>query len=422
MPTLDHTHDAAATSWEVSANGHPDFPIQNLPLCVFSRPGEAARGGVAIGEMILDLAALVASGLLPSELALAAAAPLNGFLALGPTPRIALRHLVFDLLRAESTPRPSLLVRQAEAILHLPMTVTDFSDFYAGIHHATTTGKMLRPDLPLSVNYKHLPIAYTGRTSSVRPSGTPVQRPNGQRKPAKEAVPSFGKSRNLDFELEMGIWVGQGSELGAGVPIAEAADHIAGYCLLNDWSARDIQGWETVPLGPFLGKSFLTTISAYVVTPEALAPFMVAHTTRPAEDPAVLDYLLDAHDQAEGALDLVLEAWIQTPSLPAPHLLCRSNSQALYWTPSQLITQQASNGCDLNAGDLLGSGTLSGPTLDSAGSMLELSQGGRVPLALPSGETRRFLEDGDTLELRAYGQRAGFAQIGFGPCVGGVTA
>ena len=418
MPMLDHTHDAAATSWEASANGHADFPIQNLPLCVFSRPGEAARGGVAIGDQILDLAA---PGLLPPELALAGQAPLNGFCALGAAPRRALRHLVFDLLRTGSTPRPSLLVPQAEAVLHLPMRVTDFSDFYAGIHHATTTGKMLRPDLPLSVNYKHLPIAYTGRTSSVRPSGTPVHRPNGQRKPAKEAVPSFGKSRNMDFELEMGIWVGQGSALGAGVSIAEAADHIGGYCLLNDWSARDIQGWETVPLGPFLGKSFLTTISAYVVTPEALAPFRVPLTTRPADDPAVLDYLLDARDQSEGALDLVLEAWIQTPSLPAPHLLCRSNSQALYWTPAQLLTQQASNGCDLNAGDLLGSGTLSGPTLDSAGSMLELSQGGRVPLVLPSGETRRFLEDGDTLELRAYGVRDGFAQIGFGPCVGTVT-
>jgi fumarylacetoacetase len=417
MPHLDHTHDKATTSWEATANGHPQFPIQNLPLCVFSRAGEAARAGVAragvaIGDKLLDLAAA----------GFEVSVPLNDFLAGGPAPRRALRWAVFDLLKHGAAPRPDLLLAQNEAVLHLPFRVGDVVDYYAGIYHALTTGRMLRPDQPLTPNYQHLPIAFTCRSSTVRPSGTPVHRPNGQRKPGRETVPSFGPSRNLDFELEVGIWLGAGSELGHSVPIGEAAEHIAGYCLFNDWSARDIQGWETVPLGPFMGKSFLTTISPYVVTPEALAPFRTPAFARLADDPAVLDYLLDAADQAEGGLDLVLEAWISTPTLAEPHLLARSSAEGLYWTPAQLVAHQSSNGCDLNAGDLLASGTLSGPTPESAGSILELTKGGRAPIQLPNGETRRFLEDGDSIELRGYARRDGFAQIGFGPCVGTIDA
>ena len=430
MPQLDRTHDATKLSWEESANGHSDFPLQNLPLCVFSRPGKPPRGGVAIGDMILDLQALTDLGLLrgaAGELVAAAAqTPLNAFLARGAAARRQLREILFDFLAQGSTPRRGLLVAQADVTLHLPLTVADFTDFFAGIHHALNVGRMLRPDQPLAANYKYLPVAYQGRASTVRASGARLLRPHGQRKPAKETVPSFGPSRNLDFELELGIWLGQGSEIGTRVPVAQAGAHIAGYCLLNDWSARDIQGWEATPLGPFLGKSFLTTVSPYVITPEALAPFMVAQPARAEDDPAPLDYLLDAQDQAEGAVSLTLEAHLLTPKLAeaglGAHLLSRTSSLSMYWTPAQLIAHQASNGCELSCGDLLGSGTLSGPTPDSAGSMLELSRGGREPIALASGETRRFLEDGDTVVLRAWAERAGYARIGFGPCAGTVEA
>jgi fumarylacetoacetase len=425
MIELDATHDATRTSWVASANGHRDFPLQNLTLCSFSPPGKEARGGVAIGDSILDLAALADLGLAGDAARLAARAPLGDFFAAGPGPRRALRQAVFDLLAKGATPRPELLVDAADCTLHLPMSIGDFTDFYASIHHATTVGTMLRPDQPLAANYKYLPVAYTGRASSVRLSGTQLRRPSGQRKPAREPEPSFGPSRNLDFEMELGIWVGAGNELGSPIPIAEAADHIAGFCLLNDWSARDIQGWEATPLGPFLGKSFLTTISPFVVTPEALAPFRSPAFAREAGDPAMMDYLADAFDQAHGGLDIVMEAHLLTPGLAAaglaPHLLSRSNATAMYWTVAQLLTHQASNGCDLHPGDMLGSGTLSGPTPESAGSLLELTRGGRQPIALASGETRRFLEDGDTLVLTGRAEREGFVSIGFGPCSGTVA-
>jgi fumarylacetoacetase len=293
------------------------------------------------------------------------------------------------------------------------------------MYHALNVGTMLRPDMPLAVNYKHLPVAYHGRASSVRLSGTALRRPNGQRKPGRDPEPSFGPSRNLDFELELGVWVGRGNALGEPIAIGEADDHVAGFCLLNDWSARDIQGWEATPLGPFLGKSFLTTISPFIVTPEALAPFRIAAFVREAGDPVPMDYLSDAADQAAGGLNITMEAHLLTPGLAAAglgaHLLSRSNASAMYWTVAQLLTHQASNGCDLRPGDMLGSGTLSGPTPDSAGSLLELSRGGRAPIALESGETRRFLEDGDTLTLTGRAERDGFASIGFGPCSGTVA-
>jgi fumarylacetoacetase len=281
---------------------------------------------------------------------------------------------------------------------------------------------LFRPDNPLMPNYKYVPVGYHGRASSIQVSGTDVRRPNGQRKPASEAVPSFGPSRSLDFELELGVWLGCGNALGTPIPIAQAADHIAGFCLLNDWSARDIQGWEAQPLGPFLGKSFLTTVSPWVVTPEALAPFRIAQATRPDGDPAPLPHLLDAADQAAGALDIALEATLLTPGLKenslAPHKLSASNARHLYWTVAQLVVHHASNGCNLRPGDIFGTGTISGPDAQSLGSLLEISMGGRQPVTLASGETRRFLEDGDEIIMKGYCEREGFRRIGFGECRG----
>lgn len=424
--TTDHTHDPSLQSWVASANGHPDFPIQNLPFGVFGPLAGAPRGGVAIGDMILDLRAVHEAGLLDEEAQAAAhaciGASLNPFLALGAGPRRALRDAVSALLQEGSDERPHLLHRADDCILYLPAHVGDYTDFYAGIHHAEAVGKQFRPDAPLLPNYKWVPIGYHGRASSVRPSGADVRRPNGQRKPGAETEPSFGPSRNLDYELELGIWVGVGNALGTAIPIAEAADHIGGFCLLNDWSARDIQGWEYQPLGPFLAKSFCTTVSPWIVTPEALAPFRAPQPTRPNDDPAPLPYLHDAADQAVGALDLELEVLLITPGMRkqglAPHRLSIGSSLALYWTPAQMLAHHASGGCNLNPGDLMGTGTISAPTSDGSGSLLEITQGGRAPITLPSGEERRFLEDGDEVILCARAKREGAAPIGFGPCRG----
>ncbi len=432
MPKTDATHDPKRRSWVDSANGHPEFPIQNLPLGVFVPPGGGApRGGVAIGDFILDLAAAHAAGLFGGEAAAAAEAAsgpaLNDLFALGTAPRAALRARLSELLALDSAERPRVepcLHRAADCAMQLPARIGDYTDFYAGIHHATNTGRQFRPDNPLLPNYKYVPIAYHGRSSSVVPSGTAVRRPNGQRKPGRETTPSFGPSRNLDYELELGIWMGPGNALGTPIPISEAGERIAGFCLLNDWSARDIQGWEYQPLGPFLGKNFCTTISPWVITPEALAPFRVAQPPRAEGDPAPMDYLLDAADQREGALDLELEVLLITPGLREkglpPHRLALSNARHLYWTPAQLIAHHACGGCNLQPGDLFGSGTISGPEESSFGSLLETTQGGRKPLQLASGETRRFLEDGDEVILRAHARREGFASIGFGECRGTV--
>jgi fumarylacetoacetase len=426
MSQIDHTHDASLRSWVQSANGHPDFPIQNLPHGVFSPNGAPPRGGIAIGDHILDLESLVEAGLLAGEAASLAARPeLNAFFALGAGPRTTLRHEISALLADTSQPRPEFLHDSAACRMHLPATIGDYTDFYAGIHHALNVGLMLRPDQPLMPNYKHVPVGYHGRASSVRPSGLPVIRPSGQRKPGNATEPSYGPSRNLDYELELGIWIGPGNELGAPIGIAEAADHIAGFCLLNDWSARDIQGWEYQPLGPFLGKSFHTSISPWVITSEAMAPFRMPQDVRPEGDPAPLDYLANTADQAAGALNVELEAQLLTPRMrdagAAPHRLSLGHTRHMYWTPAQLATHHTSNGCDLRPGDLFGTGTLSGPTPESAGSLLELSRGGRAPLTLPSGETRRFLEDGDTVILLARAHRPGFVSIGFGPCIGTIA-
>lgn len=433
---IDETHSPGRRSWVASANEHADFPIQNLPLGVFSPPGGAARGGIAIGDDIFDIAAALELGLfagLAAEAAQAASgAALNPLFALGGEPRRALRRRVGDILDADGSDRARvegsrsrLVHRAADCRLELPAEIGDYTDFFAGIHHATNAGKLFRPDNPLLPNYKYVPIGYHGRASSIRPSGAGVRRPNGQRKPATDAVPSFGPARNLDYELELGVWIGPGNALGTPIPIAEAESHIAGFCLLNDWSARDIQAWEYQPLGPFLGKSFFTTISPWVVTPEALAPFRTAQAPRPEGDPAPLSYLLDARDQAGGALDIELEALLLTEGLrekglPA-HRLSAGSARHLYWTVAQLVAHHSSGGCDLQPGDIFGTGTISGPDESALGSLLEISAGGRRPVTLASGETRRFLEDGDTVIMRAHGRREGFATIGFGECRGTIA-
>jgi fumarylacetoacetase len=430
---IDDSHSPSRRSWLASASHHPDFPIQNLPLGVFTPPSGAARGGVAIGDDILDLAVGLELGLfdgLAARAAEAASGPtLNPLFALGSEARRALRRRLGEILDADGRERARIeplrsrfIHRAVDCRLELPAAIGDYTDFFAGIHHAANAGKLLRPDNPLLGNYKYVPIGYHGRASSIVVSGARVRRPNGQRKPAAEPVPSFGPSRNLDYELELGVWIGPGNEVGTPIPIAEAASHIAGFCLLNDWSARDIQAWEYQPLGPFLGKSFLTTISPWVVTPEALAPFRTAQAPRPDGDPAPLPYLLHARDQAAGALDIELEALLLTPGLrekglPA-HRLSASNARHLYWTVAQLVAHHTSGGCNLRPGDIFGTGTISGPGEHALGSLLEMSAGGRRPVALASGESRRFLEDGDTVVMRARCQREGFASIGFGECRG----
>ena len=433
---IDETHSVARRSWVASANGHADFPIQNLPFGVFTPGSGAARGGVAIGDEIFDLAAAAGLGLFDTQAApvaeAASGATLNPLFALGRGARVALRRRVSEILDADGPERARieglrarLLHRAADCRLELPAAVGDYTDFFAGIHHATNAGKLFRPDNPLLPNYKYAPSGYHGRASSIRPSGANVRRPNGQRKGATEAAPSFGPSRSLDYELELGVWIGPGNELGTPIPIAAAGDHVAGFCLLNDWSARDIQGWEYQPLGPFLGKSFFTTISPWVVTPEASAPFRMAQASRPAGDPPPLPYLLDAADHAAGALDIELEVLLLTADLAAkrlpPHRLSLGNTRHLYWTVAQLVAHHSSGGCNLRAGDLLGTGTISAPTDEGLGSLLEISAGGRRPLTLTSGETRRFLEDGDTVIMRARCRREGFASIGFGECRGTIA-
>ena len=428
MPTLDATHDPGRRSWVASADGHPDFPIQNLPLGVFSPAGSGGpRGGSAIGGEILDLPAALAAGLFEGAARraaeAAAGADLNPLLALGAEPRRALRARLSELLSegaAERARVEPLLHRAADCLLHLPAAIGDYTDFYVGIHHATNVGKLFRPDNPLLPNYKWVPIGYHGRASTIRPSGVPVRRPNGQRKRPDEAAPGFGPCRNLDYELELGIWIGPGNAQGAPIPIGEAGAHVAGYCLLNDWSARDIQSWEYQPLGPFLAKSFATTISPWIVTPEALEPFRTAQPPRPQGDPAPLAYLHDDADQREGAFALELEVLILTERMRSmgrePQRLSRSSTRHMYWTVAQMVAHHTCNGCSLRPGDLLGSGTLSAPTPDGYGSLLETTQGGKAPVALPGGETRGFLEDGDEIVLRARARREGAVSIGFGEC------
>ncbi|WP_068079392.1 fumarylacetoacetase [Novosphingobium rosa] len=421
LPQIDHTHDAALKSWVPSADNHPEFPIQNLPFGVFSPQARAARIGVAIGDYVVDLAAL--RDILPEAASEALVQPnLNALFALPAQDRRALRLRLSELLSDDTLSGAVVpaLYPQAEVTLHLPARIGDYTDFYVGIHHATNVGKLFRPDNPLLPNYKYVPIGYHGRASSVRPSGEPVVRPRGQRKAPDADAPVFEPSARLDYELELGIWVAQGNALGTTIPIGQASEHIAGISLLNDWSARDVQAWEYQPLGPFLAKNFHTTVSPWVVTTEALAPYRIAQPPRPEGDPAPLPYLLDVQDQAQGALSLTLSVWFSSAKMReegrAPLRLSEGPASNMYWTLAQIVAHHASNGCNLNPGDLLGSGTISGPTPESYGSLLEITEGGKRPFTLPTGETRSFLQNGDEISITASAHAPGRASIGFGEC------
>jgi len=426
--TLDETHDPSLMSLVAGANApDSDFPIQNLPYCAFrprAAPGSEPRIGIAIGDAILDVAALAHFMEEPAARAAAAcAAPhLNALMALGPDAWAALRTAVSRLLRADA-PRSRVepcLTAMAAAEFFVPAKIGNFTDFYASIFHATNAGKLFRPDNPLLPNYKYVPVAYHGRASSVRASGVSVKRPSGQTKRGDETVPVYRLARSLDYELELGFYIGTPSALGSPVPIGEAGGHIFGFCLLNDWSARDIQGWEAQPLGPFLGKNFCTTVSPFAVTTAALKPYRIPAFARPDGDPAPLPYLTAVQDQAEGGIDIVLEAFLLTAKMresgAAPHRLSRGSYANVYWTVAQMVAHHASNGCNLEIGDLMGSGTVSGPEPESWASLLELSRGGRERIALPNGETRAFLEDGDEVIFRGHCARPGAARIGFGEC------
>lgn len=460
MPyAIDETHDPNLKSWVESANDpKSDFPIQNLPLSLWNTTNLNAQGDhvlVPIGDMYLDLDELSEAGLLDKgiygaihglsvdrgdmSLQHLAASPLSI--------RKALRKRLIELLSGEDPSlrdnddlRKRCMYSRDEVHENaMPLTITsrDYTDFYASINHATNVGSMFRPDNPLLPNYKWIPVGYHGRASSVVHSGTPITRPRGQQAPAEDGgAPAFGPCKMLDYELEVGVVVSRGNELGSTIDIANAEDHILGLCLLNDWSARDMQKWEYQPLGPFLAKSFATTVSPYIVTMEALAPFRSPRYERPAGDPQPLPHLDSDHDRSAGAIDLTLEVYLQTADMRkrglSPHRLSRGNFKDMYWTVAQMLTHHASNGCNMQPGDLLGSGTVSGPTRDSRGCLLELTWDGdpwatppvqapttqRTPIKLESGEERRFLQDGDEIILKGYCEREGFRRIGFGECRG----
>ena len=423
----DPTNEPGLKSWVDSAQ-RSDFPIQNLPLGIFSEAKGRRRPGVAIGDYVLDLAAI--ADLLDEEWRGDLSQPvLNAWLSRGNDAQGELRARLSELLsdeRYRDDVEPQL-IGQSEVRLHVPCLIGDYTDFYVGIHHATNVGRQFRPDNPLLPNYKYVPIGYHGRASSVRASGESVIRPSGQRKPPTAEVPEYGPSARLDYELELGLWVGRGNELGSPVPIGQAADHIAGYCLLNDWSARDLQAWEYQPLGPFLAKNFLTSVSPWIVSGQALAPFRKAMPPRPEGDPAPLPYLDDPQDRDTGALGIELEVTLSTAqmreaNLP-PHLLSRGSADAaMYWSAAQILAHHSSNGCNLQPGDLIGTGTLSTDDNQGLGSLLEISRGGSQPIELATGEMRSFLEDGDEVTLRAWCEREGAARIGLGECVGRVVA
>jgi fumarylacetoacetase len=425
---LNETHDPKRRSFVDSANARDcDFPIQNLPFGVFRPgPGQPPRVGIAIGDQILDLAAAGKTlGGLAGEAAWACAAPhLNDLMALGPETWSALRLALSRGLSAGHANKDfrQHLTPMSQAEITLPVAVGDFTDFFASIFHATNAGRMFRPDNPLMPNYKYVPVAYHSRSSSIIPSGTPFKRPRGQRKPPNEEAPSYGPSRNLDFELELGMYVGVPNKLGEPIALSKGADHIFGFCLLNDWSARDVQGWEYQPLGPFLGKDFATTVSPWVVTAEALAPFRTAAYARPPGDPAPLPHLDSAEDRAHGGLDINLEAYLCSEAMRraggAPLRITQTKFALMYWTVAQIIAHHTSNGCNLRVGDLIGSGTVSGPEKSSWGSLLELTARGREPIELPTGEKRGFIEDGDEIIFRGFCERDGFARVGFGECRG----
>ncbi len=433
--TLDRTHDPAARSWVESANdAGTEFPIQNLPLGVFRRRGggDAPRIGVAIGREVLDLVRLGEDGLLrdlsPAVSGALGDPSLNALMALGRPAASELRGRLSDLLRVdapEARSAQSSLVPADQVDLLLPAAAGDYTDFYASVHHARNVGSMFRPDQPLLPNYKWVPIGYHGRASSLVASGAPVRRPWGQRQAESSDIPVVAPSRLLDYECEAGVWIAGENRLGEVVTMSGAEVRIFGLSLVNDWSARDIQSWEYQPLGPFLSKSFATTVSPWVVTLAALEPFRVPAAVRPEGDPAPLPYLSGESDRRRGGIDVSLEVRLSTERMRAeglePARLSRSRLASLYWTMGQLVTHHASNGCNLRPGDLLASGTVSGPEPDSLGCLLELTARGTRPLTLPTGESRRFLEDGDEVILSGTCSREGFVTIGFGACRGMVV-
>jgi fumarylacetoacetase len=434
--SITNTNDPALKSWVSSANADDtDFPIQNLPYGAFRRRGggeEPFRIGVAIGDQVLDLRLVrermrwvpdVAGLLTPL-----AHGDLNGFMVMGLDARTRLRGVLSEALADGSPSQVELaacLVPQADAEMGLPCRIGDYTDFYVSVHHATTIGKQFRPDNPLLPNYKWVPIGYHGRASSIQVSGSSFRRPIGQNKVADADAPRLSPSRRLDYELELGIVIGSANALGDPVKLEDAEDHVFGLVLFNDWSARDIQGWEYQPLGPFLSKNFASTMSPWVVTVQALEPFRRPFR-RPESDPQPLPYLESTANRDYGAIDVQLEVWLQTDAMRRAGLagdrLSRSNYADAYWTVAQMVAHHTVNGCNLNPGDLLGTGTLSGPDPAEAASLMELTAGGKQPLKLSNGEQRTFLEDGDTIILKGYCQREGRRRIGFGECRGTVLA
>jgi fumarylacetoacetase len=436
---VNETHDPALTSWIESANSpDTDFPIQNLPFGVFSRRGEVERRvGVAIGDKIVDVAESLGANLWTGEardVARWCDRPTLNELMQAPKDSLSrFRARLSELLAgtpgdedAINPLPPGALVQMSDARMHAPAQIGDYTDFYASIYHATNVGKMFRPESPLLPNYKYVPIGYHGRASSIVLSGSDVKRPSGQSLPTGSSTPTFGPSQMLDYEAEVGFFVGKGNELGDPIAIADAEEHLFGVCLVNDWSARDIQSWEYQPLGPFLSKSFATSISPGVVTWEALEPYRIPAFFRPPGDPAPLEYLLSDRDKDEGGIDLVIEVYIRSMMMRESHLrpsrLSAASLADMYWTPAQMLTHHTSNGCNLQPGDLFASGTVSGPERDSQGCMLELTRRGAEPVALPTGEERKFLHDGDEIILRGYLRREGAARIGLGECSGLIVA
>jgi len=429
--------DWQRTSWIEAANDTAcGFPLQSLPCCAFSPDGAPARLGVGIGDQILDLRHASRSGLLEG-LAIPIQATcqqqtLNALMACAPEAQTTLRARLMDLLSSAADPATrdavsTALTPMESATLLKPVEPANYTDFYASIDHANRVGQLFRPENPLLPNYMYVPIGYHGRASSIVVSGTPIRRPRGQSKPAQSkpsqpgSEPAFGPTRFLDYEVEVGLYIGNGNPLGEPIPIREAGQHIFGISLVNDWSARDIQSWENQPLGPFLGKSFATSVSPWVVPAAALAPFRVPARLRP-NDPSPLPYLFDAMDQYTGAIDLTVEACLLTPAMRAagqpPHRLSQANLRELWWTPAQLIAHHTSNGCNLLPGDLVATGTISGRDLATAGCLLEFTAGGKHPLTLPNGESRTQLEDGDELILRGFFHREGFPMVTLGECRG----
>ena len=432
---LDETHRPELVSWVESAQTDAiDFPLQNLPLGVFRTHAREARPCMAIGTQILDLGATVRQHLISGVLASliersCEEGTLNAVFAAGRTAVAALRAVVSDTLRIDTEAgararlvQGAILIPMADVELLLPAHVGDYTDFYASIHHATNVGSMFRPDNPLLPNYKWVPIGYHGRASSLVASGTPVRRPRGQSKDDAANAPTFAPTRRLDYELEVGAFIGTGNARGDEIRIGEAERHLAGLCLVNDWSARDLQAWEYQPLGPFLAKNFATTVSPWVVSLEALAPFRAPAYTRGDDDPAPLPHLSDPLDAREGGFDITLEVVLASARMREQHVppmrVSIGSFTSMYWTMAQLVTHHASSGCNLQPGDLLASGTVSGDRKESRGCLLERTWRGSEPLTLPTGETRCFLEDGDEVVMRGWCERQGFRRIGFGECRG----